>query len=467
MSAPPTALTARWDALLDRWADGTLPAADLAAWHDEQLRTVVAHVRSRSPFYRRHLAKVDPDAISLQTLPDLPTTAKADLRAAMSDVLSAPMSEAAVYYETTGTTGPSTPSPRSPLEVRTSNAPVAASLRRVLADRFGDRSPVLALMGPAELYAFCDTFGDVAAQLGVAHVKLWPESPRVGFRKALRLLCELQVEVVVCAPALCLNLARAALHHGLDPRRDLSVRQFLVLGEICTPEFRENVRSLWGADVVPVLYGSQEALAIATGCPQGALHLSQPNYVAEVLDSDGRSLGQHGNGELCLTMLAPGIKPLIRYRTGDSVHLRPSDCPCSGPGDLVDILGRVDDGIALGEARLQPAELESLVLRGVRGCLGYQVVVRDEDGGTALTVRLHLLPEVSGPPDQVQSDVRERLEEACGVPVEVVVDADLDPITNTGAFVSWKAARIRDDRFPDDPLVATAREHAQAHLVTT
>jgi phenylacetate-CoA ligase len=327
--------------------------------------------------------------------------------------------------------------------------------------------PTVALMGPSELYAFGDTFGDVAARIGAAHVKLWPESPRVGFAKALRLLRELAVEVVVCAPALCLNLARAARHHGYDVRRDFGVRLFGVLGEICTPELAANVTSVWGAAVCPTLYGSQEAHAIATGCRNGRLHVSQLNYLVEVLDPDtGAVRGEHGTGELCLTMLISGIKPLVRYRTGDLVSVRPGEgCGCGLAGDVVDVLGRVGDRVRIGSLACQPAELESQVLRGLRGCLGYQVVVGPD--GDALTVRLDLLPELAGDVAAACESVRRRLSAWLGVPVRVEPDDRLDPITNTGAFVSWKTARIADRRVPADAAVLAARRAAAAHLVTS
>ncbi len=459
---------ARWAQIGERYYAGAMTEADWTSWQDERLPVVLSHVMHRSPFYRHHLDGTDPATVTSATLSRLPVTTKADLRSAMSDVLSGPVSESAIYYETTGTTGASTPCPRSALEIATSNAHVRESWRRLFADRFGGRPPTIALMGPSELYAFCDTFGDVAQDLDLAHVKLWPESPRVGFAKALRLLADLRVDVVVCAPALCLNLAKAALHHGYDLERDFAISQFLVLGEICTPAFRENVQSVWGAEVLPTLYGSQEALAIATGCGEGNLHLSRPNYVAEVLDpAEGHSLGHSGQGELCLTMLAPGIKPLIRYRTGDHVSVTPDGCTCGHPGPVVDVVGRVEDGLSLGGRRVQPADLETAVLDGVRGCLGYQIVVDGPAGSEAVTVRLDLLTGTGQDAGTVRGGIACRLRELCGVEVDIAVDAELDPITNTGAFVSWKAARIEDRRVSDDPHVATARRNATQHLVST
>ncbi|MCV2458634.1 phenylacetate--CoA ligase family protein [Streptomyces sp. ICN988] len=449
------------------YLDGTLDARRWDAWDTERLRAVVRHVRASSPFYRRHLAAADVDGLTPRSLEQLPYTTKDDLRRELLDVLCAPVSEALVYYETTGTTGASTPCPRDAKDVFTSDLHVEEACRRLFAARYGDRMPMLGLMGPSELYAFGDTFGEVAQRLGASHVKIWPESPRVGFQKALRLMHQLDVEVVVGAPALCLGLAKAARHYGYDLRRDFKVDLFLVLGEICTPAFARNVASLWGADTLPILYGSQEALAVATGCAEGRLHLSRPNYLPEVIDpATGRSLGRTGEGELVLTMLIDGIKPLVRYRTGDHVRLTDERCACGRPGPQVAVTGRVADHVTVGGRRLRPADLEEALLDGVRGCLGYQIVVDPgPDGADRVTVRLELLPDHQDDAAAVAAATAQRLVDRCGVRAAVELTADLDPVTHTGAFVSWKAARFQDNRAEPDHEVRAARQAAVRHLL--
>ncbi|MFJ3906166.1 phenylacetate--CoA ligase family protein [Streptomyces sp. NPDC090025] len=448
--------------------DGTLTEAELAAWRQERLTGVLRHVTARSPFYRRHLAGTDLAAVTPANLSALPFTTKDDLRREMYDVLSGPVSEASIYYETNGTTGTATPCPRGAKDIVASNAAVTESWRRLFRAHFGERMPVVGLMGPSELYAFGDVFTAVAGELGACHVKIWPESPRVGFRKALRLIEELGVEVVVCAPALCLSLAKAALHYGYDLAR-LPVKLFLVLGEICTPQFAANVATVWPDAVVrPALYGSQEALCIATGADDGTLHLSVPNYLAEVIDPDtGAALGDTGEGELALTMLVDGIKPLIRYRTGDVVRLTPAAPGAPLPGPVVEVVGRAADRIRLGRALLHPGELEAAILDGVHGCLGYQVVVdRAADGGDEITVRMDLLPGTADPAataDAVGTALRART----GATVRVVVENELDPVTHTGSFVSWKAARVLDRRTAPDSAVEAARQVAHRYAITT
>lgn len=55
------------------WTD-VLSDTALAAWHQEQLREVIGHVKLSSPFYARHLAQVDERSLTLDDLVTLPFT---------------------------------------------------------------------------------------------------------------------------------------------------------------------------------------------------------------------------------------------------------------------------------------------------------------------------------------------------------------------------------------------------------
>ncbi|KAB1118043.1 phenylacetate--CoA ligase family protein [Micromonospora aurantiaca] len=442
--------------------DRTLTAEQLGDWRDRQLRRVLDQVGTGSPFYARHLAGIDLSTITPATLDRLPFTTKAHLREEMLDVLSRPLAEAVFFYETTGTTGPATPCPRDGREVVASNAHVTESWASIFRHHFGDHAPRVGLMGPTEVHSFGDTLGDVARNTGAMNAKIWPYSPVIGFAKALQLMRDLELEVICCTPGVALMLAKAAEHHGYRLREDFAVELLFVTGEMCTPALAHNLESVWGADVYNILYGSQEAFVIATACRNKRMHLSQTNYLIEVVDPEtGASHGPRGTGELTVTMLVDGVKPLIRYRTGDAVVVGASDCDCEMPGDLVQIVGRTLDRIDLGGQRRTAGQIESAVLTGVTGSAGYQVVIdHDPTGGDRLTVRLELLKDLVDDPAAVADGVRRRAAAALGVPVEVELSDGLDPIVSTGAFVSWKAARIVDRRVADDHETRVARRMA-------
>ncbi|MDH6225227.1 AMP-binding protein [Streptomyces sp. MJP52] len=449
----------RYLTLHHRYTAGELREEEWRQWAEEQLRTVVALAQQGSPFYARHLAGVRADGLTLEGLRQLPFTTKDDLRTAMHDILSRDLDEACFYYETTGTTGPATPCPRDPREVIASNAHVTESWRNIFTDVFGDRAPRVGVMGPTEVHSLGDTLGDVARNVGSAVAKIWPYSPVIGFPKALQLLRDLALDVVFCTPNVALSLARAALEEGLDPRRDFAVKVFLVTGEMCTPDLARQIDQAWGARTYNALYGAQETLVVASACAHGRLHLARPNYVAELVDPDtGAPLGDSGTGELVVTMLTDGIKPLIRYRTGDLVELGAGDCGCGIRGPVVRVVGRTRDRIVLGGHSFQAWQIEQAVLGGVDHAYGYQVVIdRDDDGEDLVTVRLDL---PGGPAPGQAAAQAGRIAAALGVRCAVEFPDELDPVTTTGAFVSWKAARIHDRRFASDHETAAARRLA-------
>ncbi|MEU0397585.1 phenylacetate--CoA ligase family protein [Streptomyces sp. NPDC006208] len=459
---PAAEFAARYLDIHRAFYDRTLTQERLDDWRERQLRTVLDQVADGSPFYARHLKDVDLTAVTHKDLTSLPFTTKADLRSQMLDVLSRPLADAVFFYETTGTTGPATPCPRDEREAIASNAHVTESWASIFRHHFGDHAPRIGLMGPTEVHSFGDTLGDIARNVGSMNAKIWPYSPVIGFAKALQLMRDLELEVICCTPGVALTLAKAAEHHGYDLRRDFSVKLLLVTGEMCTPALAHNLESVWGAEVYNILYGSQEAFVIATACRNKRMHLSQTNYLIEVVDPDtGASHGPRGSGELTVTMLVDGVKPLIRYRTGDAVTIEESDCGCEMPGDLVRLVGRTLDRLHLGGEQFTAGQIETAVMTDVTGSAGYQVVIEsDADGRDRLTVRLELLGALVENPDAIAAGVRDRAAAALGVPVAVELSDGLDPIVSTGAFVSWKAARIVDRRTEPDHETQVAQKMA-------
>ncbi|WP_369213796.1 AMP-binding protein [Streptomyces flavofungini] len=461
-NGPAADFTARYLALHQAFYARTLSGGDLDDWRARQLRTVLEQVSTGSPFYARLLKDVDLGSVTPGNLEALPFTTKAQLREEMLDVLSRPLTDALFFYETTGTTGAATPCPRDGREIVASNAHISESWSSIFRHHFGDHAPRIGLMGPTEVHSFGDTLGDIARNVGSLNAKIWPYSPVIGFPKALQLMKDLELEVVCCTPGVALTLAKAAEHYGYDLRRDFSVRLLLVTGEMCTPALAHNLETVWGADVYNILYGSQEAFVMATACRNKRMHLSQTNYLIEVVDPEtGESHGPRGSGELTVTMLIDGVKPLVRYRTGDAVVIEEPDCDCEMPGDLVRIVGRTLDRLELGGRRFTAGQIETAVMTGVTGSAGYQVVIeRDGAGQDRLTVRLELLKGLVEDAAALADAVRARAADALGVPVTVELSDGLDPIVSTGAFVSWKAARIVDRRSTPDHESQVARKMA-------
>ncbi|MFD0556017.1 phenylacetate-CoA ligase [Stackebrandtia endophytica] len=98
-------------------------------------------------------------------------------------------------------------------------------------------------------------------------------------------------------------------------------------GERLTPSARANILSYFGARAHEI-YASVEMFTAARTCPSGALHLKSGNVVVEVEHDDGTVSVEDGEGEVVVTRLNSEAMPLLRYRVGDRVRIRPNDCDC-------------------------------------------------------------------------------------------------------------------------------------------
>ncbi|MFD7626661.1 phenylacetate--CoA ligase family protein [Streptomyces sp. NPDC059851] len=436
----------------------------LAAHQWRSLRETLRYTRGRSPFYAERLAGLtEPGIDGLDAAGfarTVPFTTKQDLRDGRYDLLSKPVSDSWVFYETTGTTGPATPCPRDNTDSIVNNAALTVAYREVF-DEHGD-DHVVAVLGPTELHSTGDTFGDVCRNLGHAVVKMWPHSPVVGFDRALQMLRELRVTAVFCTPGMAMTLAKEARRAGLDPAADFDLRLLMFVGELVTPQLLKNLGALWNAQAYSCMYASQEASILGLAHVDGRLRTVPQNVFYEVVDPDSGQpvepdARQVREGELVITHLYRGAKPLVRYRTGDLVRLEPAGPGESYPSEILTPMGRVRDRIDLNGRTVTAYELEDFVLSRVRGCRDYHITIDRESGVDVLTVDL----ELDAPDEEAHAALVASAADAWGCPVTVRT-ARLGAITTTGAMVSWKAARVQDLRSAVDAereaALAIARE---------
>ncbi|MFK0113277.1 phenylacetate--CoA ligase family protein [Streptomyces sp. NPDC091217] len=428
-----------------RWAD-----AELADHQLREFRRTVAYVKANSPFYARHLAAIDPDSVTAATpgqLASVPFTAKDDLRREFENVLSLPLSKAWIFYETTGTTGRSTPCPRNNTDSLHNNTALTVYYDTIFR-QFGDEQ-VIGVSGPTELHAFGDTFGDVCRNLGHAVAKMWPHSPMVGYDRALETLRVLPATGLFSTPGMALSLAKKAYAAGLHPRRDFRLDVLMCTGELASPSLLDNIGEVWGAKVYNALYASQEASVMGAAGADGTLYTAPLLNLYEVIDPDTGLAVEPGpdgvrTGELVVTSLYQGSKPLVRYRTGDLVRFGPAAADRTLPAPTLEVLGRTRDTLLIGGNRISGYDLEELLLTHPRGYLDYQIVIDAVDGRDELTLHFETPPDGEGvriDEKAIAAAVRERLD----VPVRFEY-GPLGGVTTTGAMVSWKAARVEDRR---------------------
>lgn len=437
----------KYDDIHQAYWTNTLTEESLKFWHEERLETVLNHVKNKSNFYAEHFKNISAQDVSLKNLTSLPFTTKADLRTSMLDILSGALEDSAYYYETTGTTGPATPCPRDEKESYASNKQLAMAYKAVLEKHFPREKTVVGIMGPTEVHSFGDTLGDICQQLGVCSAKIWPHSPVIGYPKTLQLMQDLRVGIVASAPGLLLALAKEAERLGFDPRKDFSLRASMMSGELCTPALKNNLYSLWGCEAYNSLYGSQEAMIIAATNTHDQLVPHRLNYIIEILNPrTGESLGDNGEGELCVTMLVDGVKPLIRYRTGDLVCIQKTAAKPIALSHTMKVLGRVKDSMTLNGKPFTAGHIEQALLEGVEQCLGYQIVINHVNGKDTIIAKIEMSKFYQGDRSQLTLVVRERMRERLEVDATIMIVDDLDDHVNLGSWFSWKEARIIDQR---------------------
>lgn len=457
------ALARRSIAQQQAFHDGQWDGGRLSAHQWENLRESLRYVRKRSPFYAERLANFTDAEIdrldAAEFARTVPFTTKQDLREHRYDMLSRPVSESWVFYETTGTTGPATPCPRDNTDSIVNNAALTVAYREIFAKHGGNQ--VVAVLGPTELHSTGDTFGDVCRNLGHAVVKMWPHSPVVGYERALHMLRELHVTAVFCTPGMAMSLAKEARKAGLDPATDFGLRLLMFVGELVTPKLLENLGAIWNAEAYSCMYASQEASIVGTAHTDGRLRTVPLNVYYEVIDPDSGKLlapdtHPEREGELVITHLYQGAKPLVRYRTGDLVRLEPAGDGDSYPSQILTPLGRVRDRIDLNGRTVTAYELEDFVLSRVPGCRDYHITIDREADVDVLAVDLEM-PDANAAQGAHESLVAAAAD-AWGCPMTVRLTS-LGAITTTGAMVSWKAARVRDLR------TATDAEHKVAMAI--
>lgn len=427
-----------WNDYIEKYLSNNVNLQEIENNISLNLNTILAYVKNNSDFYSKRIQNLDKiysNQNILEIWKKIPFTTKADLREAGESVCCMPFNDIVVYYETTGTTGKATPCPRADIDISTSNAYVKKSVSKIYKNTFKTTHALTAIMGPSELYAFGDTYGEVCRDLEIPFIKLWPESPRVGIKKAANLILKLGVKVLICSPAIALALIRFYKKKNIDFRK-IKVKQILLLGELCTQEMLNNISKLWDANCTHGLYGSQEIHALATGGVNGELNISETNYFLETIPIEGII---NGIGELCVTMLVPGAKPLVRFRTGDAVKIyRNSELD---EARKIYIYGRVDDIIEINGKKFLPADIEIPILQTIPLLSNYKVEIKKIKNEEKLEI--FIISETS----KINIDnVEKKLSKIFGIPTKLNIIEELDEKTEMGAYVSWKYARICDRR---------------------
>jgi phenylacetate-CoA ligase len=197
--------------------------------------------------------------------------------------------------------------------------------------------------------------------------------------RQLRLIQDLQPDVLTCTPSYALYLAEAMRADGIAPAT-LSLKVGIHGAEPWTDAMRAQIEALLGIRALDI-YGLSEVIGPGVACESldsaGWLHVQEDHFLVEAVGADGRPVPDGQLGELVFSTVTKEALPLLRYRTGDLARL---DRRPSGERTTVrmsKIVGRADDMLVVRGVNVYPSEVEAVVLGD--GAVGPQyLLVVDE-----------------------------------------------------------------------------------------
>jgi phenylacetate-CoA ligase len=370
----------------ETYAAGLDPLGTGLRQRDARLAQLLAKALADSPFYRRRLRRRGQDLPSLEQLPPVEkaelmqhfddwATDRQITRAGVEAFLADPDRLGDAYlgrylvWTSSGTSG----EPGIFVQDEQSLAAFDALDALRLRGAPGPLPTWPAWSGPPRWAYVAATSGHFAGvvsmdrlQRNVASAPLWPWlGPAVQTFSVQEPLTELAHRLQAYAPSVLVtypSCADALAQMQAEGALRLALAEVWVGGEQLTAEQRTRIGAAFRCRVHNN-YGSSEFYAMAWECSAGCLHLNHDWLILEPVDHQLRPVppGEVSHSVL-LTNLANRTQPLLRYRLGDSVRLRPGGCACGSLFPALEVQGRADHTLVLRDARQREVKLLPLAL---------------------------------------------------------------------------------------------------------
>ncbi|KNB50246.1 phenylacetate--CoA ligase family protein [Streptomyces caatingaensis] len=378
-------------------------------------------------------------AFSMERFRRLPITPREHLKAQPLRYATVRPGDAAKYYETTGTTGVPTPTPRLVEDIVWNTVSVAEAWRPL----FGPDERVAILL-PSDIVPVADLVAGVCEYLGLAHIRAYPFATGIsGWDRLESMWSTFRPTTVFLAPGVALQFTRLLAQRGrLDDMRG-SVERLMLLGEVNTEPFRRRLGQWWEAVAYDASYGSTETGTLAATCPEGRQHLLPAATYFE-LDTGGETvtLCEAERGRLVVTPLNAHARPLLRLDTGDEVSVR-EGCSCGSATPVVTVHGRAADGLKVRGVSLSVRAVEEVVY-GSTEATGY-LMEMDKSGSYARLLLERGVGWSRGSEDEVGLRVQQTSRDLLGLEWDKVLFVNTLPAnTKSGASQkSWKRSNVR------------------------
>jgi phenylacetate-CoA ligase len=363
------------------------PRAELEALQLARLRTQVARVCERVPFYRERLRQAGVGPADLRSLADLrrlPFTVKDDFRVTYPfRLLAVPIEDVVRIHASSGTTGKPTVVAYTRHDLDVWSEVMARTLR---AGSVWRRDVV------HNAYGYGLFTGGLGVHYGAERLGAAVIPISGGFTdRQLTALRDLGPTVLCCTPSYALHLAEALEEAGIGPK-DLALRVGFFGAEPWTEEMRDAIESR--LDIVALnIYGLSEIIGpgVSAECTERrGMHVAEDHFLPEIVDPQTlEPLPPGATGELVLTPLTKEALPLLRYRTRDLTTLEPGPCRCGRTlARIGRITGRTDDMLIIRGVNVYPSQIEQALLRVPDLEPHYLLVVRRESALDTLEVQV-------------------------------------------------------------------------------
>jgi len=351
-----------------------------------KLRETVDYARSRSPFYRKHLANFcGGDLHGLEDIGRLPFTTGEDILEDDLRFLCVSRNDIArvVTLNTSGTT-----SPAKRLHFTEHDLELTTDLfHHGMTTMVKPGQKVLILM-PGDQHG---SVGDLMVKAlrrmdveGIVHGIVRDEG------RAIAEIIENNIDCVIGIPVQVLGLARHMAASVIGKGR---IKSVLLSADYVPSTIVQEISSVWGCRVYNHYGMTEMGLGAAVDCRAlSGYHIREADLYFEIIDPvTGCKLPDGEQGEVVFTTLTRKGMPLIRYRTGDLSGFIPEPCPCGTIlKRLAWVKGRLCGQIKLGRHHwLNITELDE-VLFTLPGIKNYRAVLLSDNGKDCLQITLHV-----------------------------------------------------------------------------
>ncbi len=372
---------------------------------------LISYLSEKSPYYQRLFKERSLDVVSIQSLDaiqSLPFTTKDDLAQFNDDFLCVPKTEITDFVTTSGTMSDPVAFYLTDSDVERLATNEAASFRSA----GGGKDDIYQLMTTIDKRFMAGlAYWMGARKLGAGMVRVGPGAPFLQWES----IQKFSPTVLIAIPSFIPKLIDYAVANNINFTAS-SVKSIICIGEpirnvdFSLNELGKRIVSQWDVKLYST-YASTEMGAAFTECQEGkGGHLNPDILVLEVVDDDGKAVGEGELGEVVVSTLGVTGMPLLRYKTGDLCHVYYSECACGNTNPrLGPVVGRKQQMIKYKGTTIFPPAIFD-VLDMVKEIELYQVVVsKNEYGNDNITILLPISLEGNKFRDKLHSLFKSRL----------------------------------------------------------